>query len=161
MFGIDNTGVINQRQSPAIWQSDLGDFPPNFILGRILIDNVYGGIYLDTSSTRIQIQSANSGSLTFVNGIESIATTPTSTEVTLGGSLINDTIIDITPNTLEFAGINTSAILQTSGYILDGASGNYYPNIDVKNIDVIVPNKLLEFFNPKNNVSYQVLALEL
>jgi len=31
MFGVDNVGVINQRNAPAIWESSVAEFPNNNI----------------------------------------------------------------------------------------------------------------------------------
>ena len=161
-FGIQNLGVINQKDAPAIWESDAVDFPANFVKGRILIDTFQGGIYLDTSTTRVQIQAGGSGAILYQNGVETFGlTTPTSTNVGLGGSLVRNTIIDITPNTLEFSGINTSTIFDTKGYMQDGASGNNYFTTFVDTLDVIVPNQILIFTNPVNNQPYAVLAQEI
>jgi len=89
-FGLQNLGVINQKQSPAIWQSDISDFPANFVAGRILIDTFQGGIYIDTAINRVQIQAGASGVVNYLNGIVNNGGLPNTSNVSLGGDLIKE-----------------------------------------------------------------------
>jgi hypothetical protein len=154
MFGIDNTGVINQRQSPAIWQSDIADFPANYILGRILIDTFFGGIYIDTASTRLQI---SNGSNSFVNGLQSYGGIPTNQNIGLGGDLNQSTTININGNALNFEGNAESVIINADGYIDTQNIGIYMP-ITEQTIVPLVPNVIIEFTDGINGINYQVLA---
>ena len=94
-FGLQNLGVINQKQSPAIWQSDIADFPINFVAGRILIDTFQGGIYIDTAINRVQIQAGSSGVINYENGLSNTGGLPNTSNIRLGGSLIDDTNIQL------------------------------------------------------------------
>jgi hypothetical protein len=99
-FGLQNLGVINQKQSPAIWQSDIADFPANFIAGRILIDTFQGGIYIDTAINRVQIQAGGSGVVNYINGIVNTGGSPNTSTIQLGGDLIDN--ININSNNFAF-----------------------------------------------------------
>jgi hypothetical protein len=158
MFGVDNIGVINQRNAPAIWESALNQFPQNFIKGRILIDNIYGGIYLDTSNSRIQIQSSNSGDLTFTNGLNSSALSPTTTDVNLGGELTKDTDIFQNGSTLTFNGSQTNSVILGSGAIFDQTSEKYYYPMAVESGTPVIPNCIIIFQNPINGEQILVSA---
>jgi len=159
-FGIQNLGVINQKDAPAIWESNVANFPANFVKGRILIDNVYGGIYLDTTTTRIQIQPANNGNLTFINGLTSQATSPNSTQVSLEGSLVNETHIALDSHSLYFDGSVKATYVSPYGYLVDDSTGWIVPAIDTDALGAIIPNIKLLIVNPASNKVYEVLAFE-
>lgn len=157
-FGLQNLGVINQRQSPAIWQSDFADFPINFIEGRILIDTFQGGIYLDTSSSRVQIQASGAGLINYSNGVQTYGiTTPTTQNVGLGGTIDVPTQI-IMNDTLDFSGSFTTFTLTSDGAAQDGQTGNLYFPVEPSALTGVVPDTLLIFINPLNGDSYKVLA---
>lgn len=157
-FGIQNLGVINQKDAPAIWESDAVDFPANFVKGRILIDTFFGGIYLDTSTTRVQIQANGSGTINYLNGITTLGLViPTTSNVGLGGSLDNSTTININGNDLNFQGNAESVIINADGYLDTQNIGIYMP-ITEQTIVPLVPNVILEFTDGINGIVYQVLG---
>lgn len=158
-FGVDNLGVINQKDAPAIWESDVVDFPANFVKGRILIDTTFGGIYLDTTTTRVQIQAGGSGAINYSNGIETFGlTTPTTSNVGLGGSLVRNTNIDLSTGQLKFIGLITSTLFNPSGSIEDfNSSRKYYPATEA-NISAIVPDRILNFRDTITGDNFQVLC---
>jgi hypothetical protein len=153
MFGIDNTGVINQRQSPAIWQSDIADFPANYILGRILIDTFQGGIYIDTASTRLQI---SNGSNTFVNGIKSYGGIPTNQNIGLGGDMVQDTTILLQGFVIDFTGTQTNFSISSTG-VISSDLGTYLPISDI-GLTGLIPNTTLQFKNVETGDVYYVAA---
>jgi len=155
MFGVDNTGVINQRQSPAIWQSDIADFPANYILGRILIDTFQGGIYIDTASTRLQI---SNGSNTFSNGLQSYGGIPTNQIIGLGGDMNYNTQIDLNGNNLKIINSIAGTTFNATGTITDDNTGSIYLPAEDTNITVLVPDKILVFSNPETGDIYKVLC---
>jgi hypothetical protein len=158
-FGIQNLGVINQKQSPAIWQSDITDFPPNYILGRILIDTFAGGIYLDTSISRVQIQASGAGNINYTNGIVNFGlTSPYTSNVGLGGALVLDSSIDVTGKSLAFVGSIATTIIAGDGSVIDDISQKLYFPTSEQNIAVIVPDKLLIFTDPISGNNYSVLC---
>jgi len=159
MFGIDNTGVINQRQSPAIWQSDIADFPANYILGRILIDTFQGGIYIDTASSRMQI---SNGANNFENGISNTGGIPGTNNVALGGQLVDNTNILLNDKTLTFEGANNNIIINNNGDLISTGIGNgqFLPAAEVT-LEVVVPNITLYFYNTNSAVVYKVNAQAL
>jgi len=159
-FGLQNLGVINQKDAPAIWESSVANFPANFVKGRILIDNVYGGIYLDTTTTRIQIQAQNNGNVTFVNGLTSQTLTPNSTQISLEGYLINETHIALDSFAFYFDGSVKATYVNPNGYLVDDSSGWILPAMDTDTLGAITPNIKLLFVNPATNKVYEVSAFE-
>jgi hypothetical protein len=160
MFGIDNVGVINQRNAPAIWQSIQNDFPINFVPGRILIASDNGSIWIDiTTSTRKQIVAGNIASFENGSGItaEIIPGDPSVTKFNLGGDLNQSTTININGNALNFEGNAESVIINADGYIDTQNIGIYMP-ITEQTIVPLVPNVIIEFTDGINGINYQVLA---
>ena len=158
-FGLQNLGVINQKDAPAIWESDVADFPTTFVKGRILIDTFQGGIYLDTSTTRIQIQASGSGAINYANGVETFGSaTPTTSNVGLGGSLTRDTNIDITIKRLFLQGTDTTIIFNTQGAILDDSNTSVYLSAVDSPLIPVVPNCVLAFFDRVTGLQYNIQA---
>jgi predicted ribosome-associated RNA-binding protein Tma20 len=155
MFGVDNTGVINQRQSPAIWQSDSADFPPNYILGRILIDSTTGQIFLDTSNSRLQI---SNGSNAFVNGLTSYGGTPTNSNIGLGGDLNYSTVINVNGSDITFEGSNNNVQIDSDGNLRNVAQGAYYFWGNVVSASVIIQDATIIFRDEQNNRNLKVAA---
>jgi hypothetical protein len=158
MFGVDNVGVINQRNAPAIWESSVANFPANFVKGRILIDNVYGGIYLDTTTTRIQIQAANNGNVTFLNGLTSYAPSPTSTEISLGGDLNYSTQINLNGNEILFEAANNNVQIDSDGNLKNVAQGAYYFWGNVVSASVVIQDATIIFRDEQYNRYIKVAA---
>lgn len=186
-FGVQNLGVIDQRGTPAIWQSDLADFPNNYILGRILIatDNGYG-IYLDTDTTRIPIVDSYSGVITADNGLNYNNSIPSNKVISLGGVLLNDTTVNTMGNELNFYGGNVkidSAIIPvidisqsnlsmqtipgSIDFIVDGSivrsggtsDGEFLSTTAISGV-TIVPNITL-LFKSASGVNYKIIAEQL
>lgn len=155
MFGLQNLGVINQKNAPAIWESAELDFPTNFVKGRILINTNNGAIYIDTETTRVQIQGGNSGDVEFRNGLEVVSATNFDKTVTLGGSLINTTILDLNGNSFIFSGALVDTKLNTDGRLL--VDNNPVVTNANTTIGVTVPNKTLHL--NIEGTTYQVNAL--
>jgi hypothetical protein len=156
MFGLQNLGVINQKNAPAIWESPLADFPTNFVKGRILIDNTNGDIYLDTTTTRHLIQ--NGGELAFRNGLTKSNINPFLNVVKLGGSLDGATIIDINGNELSFIGLTNVNRFDAQGvFYNDGNSADYMPIIEDP-LGAVVPNVILNVINTRDGSYYKISA---
>lgn len=158
MFGIDNTGVINQKQSPAIWQSDIADFPANYILGRILIDTFQGGIYIDTASTRLQI---SNGSNTFINGITNYGGIPTNSNIGLGGEMTYNTQIYLNGQELIIEGAYNSLNIDSDGNLSNPNQDSYYLPVQVVSLSGVVPTNTIIFYNPFDGHNYAVLAQQI
>ncbi len=157
-FGIQNLGVINQKDAPAIWESDLVDFPANFVKGRILIDTFFGGIYLDTTTTRVQIQAGGNGTINYQNGVETFGlTNPTTSNVGLGGSLVRNTDINLDTNKISFIGSNTNFVINDTGVISDNFGNIYFPAI-IDPTTLSVPNTSIIFTNAITGDLLRVLA---
>jgi hypothetical protein len=152
MFGVDNTGVINQRQSPAIWQSDISDFPPNYILGRILIDTFAGEIWLDTSNTRVRI---SNGSNTFLNGLTSYGGSPTNTDIGLGGDLNDNTTINLNDFELNFDGAVINNKIDNFGVITNKNTETDYMPVD-EDDNVVIPNTSINIYNLRTGAFYRI-----
>jgi hypothetical protein len=122
-FGIQNLGVIDQKNSPAIWQSPLAQFPVNFVNGRILIDSDAGNLYLDTDINRNLIFQYT-GDLLIQNGLTYAASSVIgdASIIELGGSLVSDTAINLNTHTFEFDGSATTTKIRNTGYLQIGGS---------------------------------------
>jgi len=155
MFGVDNTGVINQRQSPAIWQSNIADFPANYILGRILIDTFQGGIYIDTASTRLQI---SNGTKNAINGLQDYGGIPTNINFGLGGDLNYSTVIDVNGNDIVFGGAVDNVQIDSDGYLNCPAQSAYYLPANVVGLSPIIQNATILFIDQHNGVTLKVAA---
>jgi hypothetical protein len=159
MFGYSAIPVINQKNAPAIWESDFVDFPANFIAGRILIATDNGAIYLDLTSSRIALQAGAMGTFTATNGLEINNSTPFATEIGLGGQMFGDKTINTSTNTLSFIG----NLLQENQFDTDGVFKNtntgkdYMPLSEIP-FRVIFENCLLEIQDTRTNQIYKVAA---
>lgn len=155
-FGIQNLGVINQKQSPAIWQSDFSDFPTNFIAGRILIalDAGNAGIYIDGVSNRYKIAE---GTIDFVNGIsEQTSIEPTVRKIGLGGLLNQNTQIELEFGFFQFSGINHVFQIDRQGNTTWDGFG--VACIEVRTLAPIIPTDTLVLTDAKTGNSYKVNA---
>jgi hypothetical protein len=160
-FGLNKNAVINEKNTPGIWQSDFVDFPVDIQLGRILVSLSDGAIYLDTSLGRVIIVSGNSQQI-FKNGITKTAVSRFGSNVELGGSLINDTDIDLATNlkNLRFIGNITNLNVTSDGYMKDENIG-FYPIMVVDRLSTVTPNCVLVFYNPATSLFYKCLAQQL
>jgi hypothetical protein len=162
MFGIDNVGVINQRNAPAIWTSPIADFPPNNIQGRLLLATDTVTLYVDlingtggvTNRAIIASGLIGNGSGTTINnnGIGDYS-------VDLGGDLNVDTSIGMNNNFLEFTGTQQTLKILSNGSLF-GNNSEFFP-IDIDSLSVIIPDTTLKFNDISNNKTYAVLAKEL
>jgi hypothetical protein len=158
MFGYSAIPVINQKNAPAIWESNFVDFPANFISGRILIATDTGAIYLDLPASRIALQAGSMGTFEALNGL-SKNTTSFSTEVVLGGSLVGgDTVIDINGNKLRFIGLTHEQQIDADGIISDAGTVADYMPILTSGVSVIVPNATLSILDLRTGDTYNVAA---
>jgi hypothetical protein len=159
-FGIQNLGVINQKDAPAIWESDFVDFPANFVKGRILIAIDSGAIYIDLTASRLQIQAGSMASFTAANGL-----TKTSgsfdTEISLGGILNGETVIDLDGSELKLLGSSSITIFTSDGKILDDSTSSFYMPMKEETFAVIVPDSIIRIFDLDNGQSFQILAKKL
>jgi len=92
-YGYTYNPVINEQNTPGIWQSDFANFPATFQKGRILIASDTGAIYLDLVSSRIILVNSHSN-YSFINGLTKTNLPSNQSFVTLGGNLVDDTIIN-------------------------------------------------------------------
>jgi len=154
-FGIQNLGVINQKDAPAIWESDYVDFPLNYVKGRILIDTTTGAIYLDTNISRLQI---SNGSNAFVNGLQSYGGIPTNSNIGLGGNLDFSTVVLINGRDITFEGANNNVQIDSDGNLRNVAQGAYYFWGNVVGASVVVQDATIIFRDEQNNRNLKVAA---
>jgi hypothetical protein len=160
MFGIDNIGVINQRNAPAIWTSPISDFPPNNIQGRLLLATDTVTLYVDLINgtggmiNRAIIASGliGDGSGTTINNTGTGDYT-----VDLGGYLQSDVNIDFDGRQMTFQGQTELVNINIYGYLQSGFSGTYMPSIE-QPFFALIPDAVLEFTDGVTNTQYQVLA---
>jgi len=160
MFGIDNTGVINQKNAPAIWESDFADFPANTIKGRFLLalDTITLYVDLVTSNNPSNRAIVASGLIGDGSGTNVNFTGNGDYTVDLGGDLLAGTVIDLNGHNFEFQGATTTTKIQSDGAMLDTATTKMYFPTEEQNIAVIVADKLLVFSDPINGDTYKVLC---
>lgn len=157
-FGISNVGVINQQNAPAIWESEFADFPTNYVLGRILIatDGIgteEQGIYIDGTSSRTQI---TNGLISAINGL-----TENTSEIKLGGTLAEDTTIEVQSYKLQFGGNVYGTEVTTDGYIRDTGSSLAYSIIGPNGTTPVIPNTSIIFLDPRDGTTYLVAVQQL
>jgi hypothetical protein len=92
-YGYTYNPVINEQNTPGIWQSDLANFPATFQKGRILVASDTGAIYLDLVSSRIILVNSHSN-LNFANGLTKTDLPNNVGQIYLGGELEQDTGIN-------------------------------------------------------------------
>lgn len=157
MFGYSAIPVINQKNAPAIWESSFATFPPQFILGRILIDTDNGAIYLDGSSSRTLLIAGNLGSIENGNATN-VSSTPGVTKINLGGNLDSPTAIDLDTHDIFFNGSATNFVINPDGTISDdNSSTTYLPSV-VAPLAAVVPTNTIEFYDFTTNKFYRVLC---
>jgi len=170
-FGLQNLGVINQKNAPAIWQSNEVDFPTSFVIGRILIASDNGSIWIDTTtSSRKQIVAGNIASFETGNGInvEVIPGDPSVTKFNLGGELVEDTLIDNVVNgkvltigdATNFTRVNVAGQLVAKYGIMPGPTP-LAPIVNVVASVAVVPDSYIETFFSANGKYYRILAQEM
>jgi hypothetical protein len=108
MFEVD-FHILNQKATPAIYADTLANRPAASFAGRLFVDTAAPyGLYRDTGSAWVQIAgNGGGGSSTGINGLNG------TTNIGLGGTLINDTIIN--GNNQIFAVQNADLFQATSG----------------------------------------------
>jgi hypothetical protein len=108
MFEVD-FHILNQKATPAIYSDTLANRPAASFAGRLFVDTAAPyGLYRDTGSAWVQIAgNGGGGSSTGINGLNG------TTNIGLGGTLINDTIIN--GNNQIFAVQNADLFQATSG----------------------------------------------
>ncbi len=158
-FGIQNLGVINQKQAPAIWESDYADFPGNFIPGRICIalDAGNAGIYIDGTVERFKIAD---GATNFTNGLKTIGlSTPTNKSIGLGGELVEDVQIglDNTYSVFIFGSATQAGINANGHFVYNSLTQTPIACTTEQALTTITPDVVLIFDIP-NVATYKVLA---
>jgi len=161
MFGVDNVGVINQRNAPAIWESNLGDFPLNTIKGRFLLALDTSTLYVDLITSNNPTNRAVVASGLISNGNATVINTiaPGEYSVDLNGSLQYDTSINLDGRTLTFEGVSNNITIDDNGNLICTGTGNgqFLPASE-NTLQVVVPNTTLYFFNTNSGVVYKVNA---
>jgi hypothetical protein len=159
MFGIDNVGVINQRNAPAIWESNFADFPTNTIKGRFLLalDTITLYVDLVTGNNPTNRAVVASGLIGDGSGTTINNTGTGDYSVDLGGDINQNTTININGNALNFEGNAESVIINADGYLDTQNIGIYMP-VTEQTIVPLVPNVIIEFTDGINGITYQVLA---
>jgi hypothetical protein len=162
MFGVDNVGVINQRNAPAIWESSVAQFPNNNIKGRLLLATDTATLYVDlingnggmTNRAVIASGLIGNGNGTVINNSGT-----GDYSVDLGGALQNNTTIDLDGRELNFIGANNTIYINDNGDLLSQGIGNgQFLPASVNSLQVVVPNTTLYFFNTNSGVVYKVNA---
>lgn len=102
MFEVD-FHILNQKATPAIYADTLANRPTASFAGRLFVDTASPyGIYRDTGSAWVQIAgNGGGGSSTGINGLNG------TTNIGLGGTLINGTTINGGLNNLVFTNLNS------------------------------------------------------
>lgn len=157
-FGFGGSFVVNQKNAPAIWESDINDFPDDLLPGRILINTTNGAIYLDGVSTRVII---SNGSNTFLNGLTSLGGTATNRNIGFGGSINQDTVITVDTGknfSVTEDGANT-AVQYLAGGMVDADTGKPYVVVDLRS-GSIVPNTVIAIYNPIDGKEYLLNAFD-
>jgi len=114
MFEVD-FHILNQKATPAIYADTLANRPTFGFAGRLFVatDSPYG-VFRDTGSAWVQVASngGGGGSSTGINGLNG------TTNIGLGGSLLNDTVIlgGIGGNDLKFGDVASDRIGTLSFY---------------------------------------------
>jgi hypothetical protein len=160
MFGIDNVGVINQRNAPAIWTSPIADFPPNNIQGRLLLATDTVTLYVDlingtggvTNRAIIASGLIGDGNGTTINNIGT-----GDYSVDLGGYLNAETTISVNGYNLNLQGSDESVFINADGYLSSDNLGTYMP-VTEQPFFALIPDAVLEFTDGLTNIQYQVLA---
>lgn len=162
MFGVDNVGVINQRNAPAIWESSVAQFPNNNIKGRLLLATDTITLYVDlingnggmTNRAVIASGLIGNGNGTVINNSGT-----GDYSVDLGGALQNNTTIDLDGRELNFIGANNTIFINDNGDLLSQGTGTgqFLPASE-NTLQVVVPNTTLYFFNTNSGVVYKVNA---
>jgi hypothetical protein len=161
MFGIDNVGVINQRNAPAIWESNFADFPTNTIKGRFLLalDTITLYVDLITSNNPTNRAVVASGLIGTGNGTIINNNGTGDYSVDLGGELQTNTNINLNDRTLTFQGANNNIIIDEFGVLLSTGIGNgQFLPVSENTLQVVVPNTTLYFFNTNSGAVYKVNA---
>lgn len=161
MFGLTNLGVIDQRGTPAIWQSALANFPTNNIKGRLLVDTTNNILYYDTINSnsggmanRTILASGNftnGDGITFVNVGDD-------TQINLGGVLNNDITISNNGNIFTIAGGLFQTLFLSNGIIQDAGTNAPYMPILEDALGVVTADVILNILNLATGDVYKVLA---
>jgi hypothetical protein len=164
-FGIQNLGVINQKNAPAIWESNISEFPTNNIKGRLLLSLDTATLYVDlidgngdfTNRSIIAQGLISNGNGTIINTIS-----PGDYSVDLGGALQNNTSIDLDGRQLNFIGANNTISINDNGDLImvGTANGQFLPAAE-EPLEVLVPNVTLYFINSNSGVAYRINAQTL
>jgi hypothetical protein len=138
-FGVQNLGVIDQKGTPAIWQSAFADFPASTLNGRILIatDNVYNGIYIDLNGTLVRIATEPTD---FKNGLGSVGLSGFVKNIGLGGALTQNTSIDTNTKTLDFVGTEVITSVDPNGYLY--ISSKDVPTLEVAAFPIVADSTI-------------------
>jgi hypothetical protein len=98
MFEVDFK-ILNQKATPAIYADVTAAIPSPGFVGRLFVatDSPYG-VFRDTGTAWVQVASVGGGGggSTGVNGLNG------TTNIGLGGTLANNTIIQLLSNNLQF-----------------------------------------------------------
>jgi hypothetical protein len=169
MFGIDNVGVINQRNAPAIWESNVAEFPNNNIKGRLLLATDTITLYVDLingdggMTNRAIIAS---GLIGYGNGTVINNTGLGNYSVDLGGELQTNTNISLNDRTLTFEGANNTITISGNGVMtstgIDSGihSGQFLP-ISAVSLQTVIPTITLYFHNTSGGQIYKINAQEI
>jgi hypothetical protein len=159
MFGIDNVGVINQRNAPAIWESNFADFPTNTIKGRFLLalDTITLYVDLVTGNNPTNRAIVASGLIGDGSGTTINNTGTGDYSVDLGGYLNAETTIYVNGYNINFQGSDESVFINADGYLSTDNLGTYMP-VTEQPFFALIPDAVLEFTDGLTNIQYQVLA---
>lgn len=162
-FGIQNLGVINQKNAPAIWISPVAQFPTNNIKGRMLLALDTITFYVDlvdgtggmTNRAVIANGLINNGNGTTIDNIGFTG----DYAVDLGGDMVQNTTILLQSFVLEFVGNDDVFHINPSGAIVSDF-GKYYP-IEKTGFIPVTPNTTLLLKDIETGENYYVAAEQI
>jgi hypothetical protein len=163
-FGIQNLGVINQQNAPAIWESNISEFPTNNIKGRLLLSLNTSELYVDLINGNDNFAGRSLISAPFTNGNGTIFSDidAPNLRIDLGGALQNNTSIDLDGRELNFVGANNTIFINDNGDLQSQgtANGQFLPATE-ESLEVLIPNVTLYFANSISGVVYRINAQTL
>jgi hypothetical protein len=113
MLAVDFS-ILNQKATPAIYADTLANRPAANFAGRLFVatDSPYG-VFRDTGAAWVQVASNGGGGSTGINGLNGTS------NIGLGGTLANNTIIAQNAKNITFSKTGTETFNVNSFFIFD------------------------------------------
>lgn len=163
MFGYSAIPVINQKNAPAIWESDAGDLPQNHIKGRLLVELDNGRVLYDVADSDIYDPSLRillaSGGFTNGDAITVLSVGGGVFSINLGGTMTTNSSIDTSLGSLAFiGGLLMENKFDQFGVFTNTNTGKDYMPLSEIPLSVIIADCLLEIQDTRTNQIYKVAA---